>query len=163
MTSLNGNIFRVTCPLWGPSQKPVTRSFDVSFDPRLNKQLSKSLWNRWFDTPSRSLWRHSNDGALFEKALWNLKENIKLFIQQISLECVDRKMAAILCRPQWVNSTKLSVYSSIIYSIIVSDNGRAVILTNAGLWSIGLLGINFGDIPFNIQQYSFQIWIWKAL
>ena len=43
MTSSNGNIFRVTGPLWGeftgpgefPTQRPVTRSFDVFFDLRL--------------------------------------------------------------------------------------------------------------------------------
>ena len=27
----------------GNSQRPVTRSFDISFDLRLNKQLSKTL------------------------------------------------------------------------------------------------------------------------
>ena len=45
MTSSNGNIFRVTGPLCGeftgpgefPTQRPVTRSFDVFFDLRLNK------------------------------------------------------------------------------------------------------------------------------
>ena len=44
-----------------PSQRPVTRSFDVFFDQRLNKRLSKQsrLW--LFETPSRSLWRHCND------------------------------------------------------------------------------------------------------
>ena len=47
MTSPNGNIFRVTGPLWAgftgkyPSQRPVTRSFDVFFDLRLHKRLSK--------------------------------------------------------------------------------------------------------------------------
>ena len=49
MTSSNGNIFRVTGPLCGeftgpgdfPTQRPVTRSFDVFFDLRLNKRLSK--------------------------------------------------------------------------------------------------------------------------
>ena len=49
MTSSNGNIFRVTGPLCGeftgpgefPTQRPVTRSFDVYFDLRLNKWLSK--------------------------------------------------------------------------------------------------------------------------
>ena len=47
MTSSNGNIFRVTGPLCGeftgpgefPTQRPVTRSFDVFFDLRLNKRL----------------------------------------------------------------------------------------------------------------------------
>ena len=49
MTSSNGNIFRVTGPLRGevsglgefPVQRPVTRSFDVFFDLRLNRRLSK--------------------------------------------------------------------------------------------------------------------------
>ena len=49
MTSSNGNIFRVTGPLCGeftgpgdfPTQRPVTRSFDVYFDQGLNKRLCK--------------------------------------------------------------------------------------------------------------------------
>ena len=43
-----------------PSQRPVTRSFDVFFDLRMNKSLSKRSIHRWFDTPSRPLWRHCN-------------------------------------------------------------------------------------------------------
>ena len=69
MTSSNGNIFRVTGPLCGeftgpgefPAQRPVTRSLDVFFDLRLNKPLSKQSWGWWFETLSRSLWRHRND------------------------------------------------------------------------------------------------------
>ena len=43
-----------------PSQRLVTRSFDVFFDLRLNKQLSKHPWGWWFGTSSCSLWRHCN-------------------------------------------------------------------------------------------------------
>ena len=43
-----------------PSQRPVTRSFDVFFDLRLDKRLSKQSWGWRFETPSRSLWRHCN-------------------------------------------------------------------------------------------------------
>ena len=43
-----------------PAHKPVTRSFDVFFDLRLNKRLSKQSWDWWFETPLRSLWRHCN-------------------------------------------------------------------------------------------------------
>ena len=46
-----------------PTQRPVTRSFDVFFDLRLNKQLSKQWWGWWFETLSRPLWRHRNDGT----------------------------------------------------------------------------------------------------
>ena len=68
MTSSNGNIFRVTGPLCGeftgpgefPTQRPVTRSFDIFFDLRLNKRLSKQPWGWWFDTSSCSLWRQCN-------------------------------------------------------------------------------------------------------
>ena len=68
MTSSNGNIFRVTgllCgeftgPRWIPAQRPVTRSFEVSFDLHPNKQLSKQSWGWWSETPSSSLWRHRN-------------------------------------------------------------------------------------------------------
>ena len=44
-----------------PAQRPVTRSFDVFFDLRLNKRLSKQSWGWWFETLSRPLWRHRND------------------------------------------------------------------------------------------------------
>ena len=43
-----------------PSQRPVTRNFDVFFDLCLSKRLSKQS-RRWgFETSSRSLWRHCN-------------------------------------------------------------------------------------------------------
>ena len=51
-----------------PAQRPVTRSFDVFFDLRMNKRLSKPSWGWWFETPSRPLWRHC-DAVL---AYWQL-------------------------------------------------------------------------------------------
>ena len=59
MTSSNGNIFRVTGPLcgeftghrWIPSQRPVTRSFDVFSDLRPNKRSSREAGD----------WRHHRD------------------------------------------------------------------------------------------------------
>ena len=44
-----------------PTQRPVTRSFDVYFDLRPNGRLSKQSWGWWFETLSRSLWRHRNE------------------------------------------------------------------------------------------------------
>ena len=43
------------------AQKPVTRSFDVFFDLRLNKQLSKQSRHQWFEMPLCSLWRYCNE------------------------------------------------------------------------------------------------------
>ena len=58
----------ITGPLCGeftghrefPSQRPVTQSFDIFFDLRLNKLLSKQSRRRWFEMPLHSLWHHCN-------------------------------------------------------------------------------------------------------
>ena len=47
------------------------RSFDVFFDLRLNKRLSKQSRRRWFETPSHSLRRHCN------VMCWNLEAKTK--------------------------------------------------------------------------------------
>ena len=47
-----------------PAQRPVTRSFDVFFDLRLNKRLSKQSWGWWFEMPLCPLWRHCNDSRV---------------------------------------------------------------------------------------------------
>ena len=93
MTSSNENIFRVTGPLCGeftgpgefPTQRPVTQSFGVFFDLRLNKRLSKQPWGWWFETPSWSLWRHRNGKKTYRwlsPRLW-------------SLQCVSNRVAHI--------------------------------------------------------------------
>ena len=115
MTSSNGNIFRVTGPLCGeftgpgelPTQRPVTRSFDVFFDLCLNNRLSKQPWGWWFETPAWSLWRHRNDyfqgtcsircspwshylsqlwfignWIIVNHSQWNLNQNTIIFIQK---------------------------------------------------------------------------------
>ena len=43
-----------------PAQRPVTRSFHVFFDLRLNKRLSKQWWGWWFETLPRPLWPQCN-------------------------------------------------------------------------------------------------------
>ena len=61
-------IYAGNSPVTGefPAQRPVTRSFDVFFDLHVDKRLSKQSWDWWFETPSRSLWRHCNDGSCLE-------------------------------------------------------------------------------------------------
>ena len=85
MTSSNGNIFRVTGPLYGeftglrwiPRTKASDAELDVFCDLRLIKRLSKHSRDRWFETPSRPLWRHCND-------LWCCNCNTLLDIWPVS-------------------------------------------------------------------------------
>ena len=50
-----------------PTQRPVTRSFDVYFDLHPNKRLSKQSWGWWFETLSPPLWRHRNGNRVHYK------------------------------------------------------------------------------------------------
>ena len=69
MTPSNGNIFLVTGHLCGPftGHRWIPRTtasdvlgFDVFFDLRMNKRLSKQSRGWWFETLLGSLWRHCN-------------------------------------------------------------------------------------------------------
>ena len=71
-----------------PAQRPVTRSFDVFFDLRLNKRLSKQSWGWWFETLSCSLWRHCNvlkDSNYIKIMHWrSISERLNLIIVVLS-------------------------------------------------------------------------------
>ena len=62
MTSSNGNIFLVTGHLCGeftgPRWIPHTKASDA--------ELWKQWWGWWFETLSRPLWRHRNEGGVTE-------------------------------------------------------------------------------------------------
>ena len=101
-----------------PTERPVTRSFDVLFDLHLKKRLSKQSRRQWFETPSCSLW-HCND---YQKDPCYWPEGI--FIKRS--KCIDHittrvqimawrrpqktgfiffKMASLFSRGQWVKVT----------------------------------------------------------
>ena len=104
MTSSNGNIFRVTDHLCGEFTGPrwiprtmasdavvVTRSFDVFFDLRLNKRLSKQSWGWWFETLSCPLWRHCN--ILNQILVWDPSLNLsESKVKTALLSCHQRPL-----------------------------------------------------------------------
>ena len=75
-----------------PSQRPVTRSFNVFVDLHLNKRLGKQSRGWWFETPSRSLWRHSNENSV--KVEW---KNTKIISREYIRIC--RLSFCSMCLP----------------------------------------------------------------
>ena len=84
MTSSSGQFFALLAicagnsPVTGefPTQRPVTRSFDVFVDLRLNKRTSKQSWGWRVEKPSRPLWRHCD--VLVQAKMNGLLSNIDL-------------------------------------------------------------------------------------
>ena len=71
-TSSNGYTFHVTGLLRGeftghPHKRPVTRTFDFIYDLCLNQHLRKQWRRRWFETPTRLLWRLSNETKTYRR------------------------------------------------------------------------------------------------
>ena len=64
-----------------PSQRPVTRSFDVFCELRLNKPLSKQSWGWWFEPLSLSLWRHCNISNAYASAFLRTEGHLSKYVQ----------------------------------------------------------------------------------
>ena len=85
-----------------PSQSPVTRSFDVFFDLRLNKRFSKQSKRRWFETSQCSLWRQCNSCAILiaHQLLWqNMEAPVSIFQESpLAGEPPQRQPFQTLCK-----------------------------------------------------------------
>ena len=107
MTSSNKNIFRVTglmcgefaAPVTGefPAHRPVTRSFDVFCDLRLNKRFSKQTWGWWLETPSGPLWRHCN--VYCQPTRWIFKRYKSLINEFLGPISIQRCCFTIIWNP----------------------------------------------------------------
>ena len=54
----------------------------------LNKRLSKQSWGWWFDTPTRSLWRHCNGDEVIEHTASNVFDGGALFLHKAIIQCI---------------------------------------------------------------------------
>ena len=117
---MKGNIFRVPGPLCGefigpgefPTQRPVTRNFDVFFDLRLNKRLNKQPRGWSFETPSWSVWRHCNvvgRGEQHDTRKYRLISKIVILLEaqwnSISYEVKCLKITSDITISFWIKYT----------------------------------------------------------
>ena len=95
-----------------PSQRPVTRSFDIFFDLHLNKRLSKQPGRCWFETPSVTPmpWRYllSKSHAMNIMLHWVFA---KMHLYSIPIHTI----LCILGVHEYVYNTRLCVYLKVNY------------------------------------------------
>ena len=94
-----------------PSQRPVTRSFEVFFDLRLNQRLSKLSWGWWFETQLCSLWRHCNDWFKFG-AVRQYRPLPELMLNYLVVWSLSPYG---ITRTQWVNEIRLQQFGTIVF------------------------------------------------
>ena len=108
-----------------PAQRPVTQSFDVFFDLRLNNRLSKQWWSGWFETLLRPLWRHRNALKFVPKGPINKTGLVQIMARHRSDDKLssERIMAyftdAYMRHPaQWIN-IYVSCFHDISFDLLI--------------------------------------------
>ena len=117
-----------------PSQRPVTRSFDVFVDLRLHKRLSKQSRRRWFETPSQrsstDVGRSSNRRYHCYWRVNSLWPNYAIWLQ-IPASTLAQVMACCLTAPSitWTSVDWSSVKSSDIHIRAISQGMPQPLIT----------------------------------
>ena len=84
-----------------PSQKPVTRSFDVFFDLSRNKRLSKQSRGWWFEIVLPPSWRHCNDSR---KSIVNCRsQEVDHFVEATT--CWTEFRGSVVLNDKWLASS----------------------------------------------------------
>ena len=92
-----------------PTQRPVTRSFDVFFDLLLTKRLSKQSWGWWLETLSRPLWRHRNEGPLQAQRWYSIIISCNMMTSSNgNIFRVTGHLCGEFTGPRWIPHTKAS-------------------------------------------------------
>ena len=95
MTSSDGNISRVTGPLWEESTDhrwiPHGKASNAELwclflDVRLKKRLSLQSRCWWFETPWRSLWHHCNEEGFYHW-LWLIISEASSYLNHVMSIC----------------------------------------------------------------------------
>ena len=120
-------------PVNSPHKGPVTRSFDVFFDLRPNKRLSKQWRGWWFETQSCPLGRHCNQsdscpaGLIWQcLALHWYKLDVRIFLCHLS-----QHILGLWWNPRWENWLLVLYFEKILSRI-----GRVI------LYSARIIGQN---------------------
>ena len=153
--------FRVTGHLC--AQRPVTRSFHVFFDLRLNKLLSKQSWGWWFETQSHPLWRHCNE---FKLSASNRPSSMQFDIDGFVKERRDTTANALGWRLSCTNPSTCCQYRSTWGACCLQSVQRTGTIFLFVMLCIYISFFNCGTTLF-IKRFSHDLCIhifcsWKA-
>ena len=108
-----------------PAQRLVTWSFDVFFDLRLNKRLSKQSWGWWFERPSQPSRRHYNDGNLsISRVLFSCCFPVSHLAVSSTLELSIVELGCLTCFYFVLNNFTENIYlyrepKTLLFSVIL--------------------------------------------
>ena len=138
-----------------PTQRPVTRSFDVFFDLRPNKRLSKQWWGWWFEMPSCPLWCHWNVlGKNLDHTwhyswwmVWRANANLSYLK---TIECMKRLLVSVM---NWTSAKHFEIIN------VIEENAFGLSFAKSRPF---LFGLNILNRVWLIH-YTILIYVWVSL
>ena len=136
-----------------PTQRPVTRSFDVYFDLHPNKRLSKQSWGWWFGTLSLhydvivmyAIWWHTHGLILAPVIPWcptapkrHLKQCWLIIIINMFIGCVGTHLRQYHCSDVIMGAIASQITSfTIVYPTVYSGADQMKHQSSASLFLWG--------------------------
>ena len=140
-----------------PTQRPVTRSFDVFFDLHPNKRLSKQWWCRWFEMPQCPLWRHRNDNfvnqtrvmiILFKLNRHKITNSTISNASILSGHSESQITLCRLCRMKYANKSFVFIFIFLLY--------YHLLVKPCNLFTHVLQGFILGNVGFTAESQIMQ-------
>ena len=158
-----------------PAQRPVTQSFDVFFDLRLNKRLSKHSWGWWFETLSRPLWRlcnvvsvlfpvnslrHIDAIGLCHHGSWSPLVNIMVCRLSGTVPNHYQNQGSLIVT--WILRRKFQWFVFIKMHSVFLENTWKCCLHNVGHFS-SMVSCCHLNKPPSIQDHTYKYWVCVCL
>ena len=107
-------------------------SFDVFFDLRVNKQLSKQSWSWWFET----LWRHCNEVTILDPCCYIFARQFLTWILPLAYSlCPSAVLMKLLEAARRLSCCGLRIYCPNIYQTALGILGHAgIYLQSIRIW-----------------------------
>ena len=129
-----------------PTQRPVTRSFDIFFDLRLNKRLSKHSRGLWLETPCNE-----------RRRTYICGENMSYNVNHISLPVTVASRRSTACTSQLY--LQELVTATVIHNLLIPP-GEDIICKSGSHMTLASKTRSFISKMIKKMTYSTSSWWW---
>ena len=147
-------------PVNSPHKVPWRGALMFSLICALNKRLNKQSWGRWFETPSRSLWRHCNVIRMRDPFILQSQHHRRWFPssnkqgKSEGFESCDRPI--VRKRPIWVK------IGDVLYRVTLKFYGwpwKTIGHLSFAVSSFVQHFIAIGEFKMELQSVNAPIWV----
>ena len=130
-------------------ERPVTQSFDISFDLLLNKRLSKQSWGWWFETLSCPLLRQRHGSTGCSAPSWSSLPYNQHGVSHSKLICLNQCQGNYFCN-KWQHRRWLMDKTTLSYALALTTTTK--LLPVFYYWNF----LVFGNVKWLLESWHLK-------